>query len=94
MQKNRKNVINRGVRCFPFSSGLFDNISSCSTRSIRFKKDSVAYQLAGALLQVDFGLLDAKVGESATAALDGCQSVHDLAITLDVGVHHTEDVLV
>ena len=54
----------------------------------------VAYQLAGALLQVDFGLLDAKVGKSATAALDGRQRVHDLAITLDVGVHHTEDVLV
>ena len=57
-------------------------------------KGMVAYQLAGALLQVDFGLLDAKVGKSATAALDGRQRVHDLAITLDVGVHHTEDVLV
>ena len=51
------------------------------------------HQLAGALGQVNLGLLAADVGVAATNTLDGRQRVHDLALALNVRVHHTEDVL-
>ena len=42
---------------------------------------------------VDLGLLAHGGGEAATNTLDGGQSVHDLLLSIDVGVEHTKNVL-
>jgi len=46
------------------------------------------------LVQIDVGLLADDVGVSPTDALDLSQGVHDLALSIDVGVQQTENVLV
>ena len=50
-------------------------------------------QLSGALVQVDVGLLADDVGEAAADTLDGGEGEHHLAVSVDVRVHHTENVL-
>ena len=55
--------------------------------------DLLLAQLAGALRQVDVGLLEHDVGVAAPDALDGRHGEHDVALAVDVRVHHTEDVL-
>ena len=55
--------------------------------------DLLLAQLAGALRQVDVGLLEHDVGVAAPDALDGRHGEHDVPLAVDVGVHHTEDVL-
>ena len=42
---------------------------------------------------IDLSLLAHSGGEAATNTLDGGQSVHDLLLSIDVGVEHTENVL-
>ena len=53
----------------------------------------VTNQLSGALADVNLSLLDGEVGEAAAAALDGGERVHDLALTLHVRVHDTQNML-
>merc|ERR1719188_1799739 len=55
--------------------------------------DLLLAELAGALRQVDVGLLQHDVGVAAPDALDGRHGEHDVPLAVDVGVHHTEDVL-
>lgn len=50
-------------------------------------------ELAGALVEVDVGLLDDDVGVAPTHTLHGGQSVHHLGLTVNVGVHDTQNVL-
>ena len=50
-------------------------------------------ELAGALREVYVGLLEHDVGVAAANSLDGRHSEHDVPLAVDVGVHHTEDVL-
>lgn len=50
-------------------------------------------QFTSALVEVHVGLLANNVGVTTTHALDGGHGEHDLALAVDVGVHHTEDVL-
>jgi len=50
-------------------------------------------QFTGTFVHIDVGLLQTDVGESSTNSLDGRHGVHDLRLTVDVGVHHTKDVL-
>ena len=45
------------------------------------------------LVQVDIGLLANQVGVSATNTLDLGQGVHDLLLSIDVGVEETQDEL-
>ena len=42
---------------------------------------------------VHLSLLAHSGGEAATNTLDGGQGVHDLLLSIDVGVEHTENVL-
>lgn len=51
------------------------------------------HQFTGALVEADFCLLEAKVGVPSANTTNLSQSKHDLALTQDVGVHHTKDVL-
>ncbi len=53
----------------------------------------VTYELTGALAKIDLGLLEADDSIAATTTLDGSQGVGDLALTLEVGVHDTQNVL-
>ena len=46
------------------------------------------------LVQIDVGLLADDVGVSSTDTLDLSQGVHDLALSIDIGVQQTENVLV
>jgi len=46
------------------------------------------------LVQIDIGLLADDVGVSSTNTLDLSQGIHDLALSIDVGVQQTENVLV
>ena len=50
-------------------------------------------QGTGAALDVDTGLLDDQVGQTDTDTLDGAEGEGDLALTIDVGVQETHDVL-
>jgi hypothetical protein len=45
------------------------------------------------LVEVDVGLLADDVGVAATDTLDLGQGVHDLALSINVGVEETQDVL-
>ena len=45
------------------------------------------------LIQIDIGFLADDVGVSSTNTLDLSQGVHDLALSIDVGVQQTENVL-
>lgn len=45
------------------------------------------------LVEVNIGLLANKVGVTATNTLDLRQSVHNLALAVDIGVKETENVL-
>ena len=47
----------------------------------------------GTLVQVDIGLLAANVGVTTTDTFDGGQGVHDLVLSINVGVENTQDVL-
>ena len=42
---------------------------------------------------INFGLLADGVGESSTNTGDLAQSVHDLSLTINVGIEHTQNVL-
>ena len=44
-------------------------------------------------VQVDIGLFADKVGVTTAHTLDLRQSVHDLALAINVGVEETQDVL-
>ena len=48
---------------------------------------------AGTTLDVDFGLLAAQVGETLANTSDLSDSKHNLALTVNVGVQHTKNVL-
>lgn len=50
-------------------------------------------ELAGAFVEVNIGLLADNVGESTADTLDGGKSEHNLAVTVNVRVHHTKNVL-
>ena len=52
---------------------------------------SYSGQLAGALVQVDLGLLADDVRKAATDTLDRGQGEHHLDATVNVGVKHTEN---
>ena len=45
------------------------------------------------LVEVDIGLLANQVGVAATDTLDLGQGVHDLLLTLNIGVEETQNVL-
>lgn len=45
------------------------------------------------LVQIDIGLLANQVGISATDTLDAGQGVHDLLLSIDVGVEKTQNEL-
>jgi len=53
----------------------------------------VGVEVAGALVEVDVGLLADEIGVATTDTLDLCQGVHDLALAVDIGVEEAEDVL-
>ena len=55
--------------------------------------DLVGGELAGALVDVDLGLLADEVGEAAAEALDLGQGEDDVSLTLNVGVEDTQNVL-
>lgn len=55
--------------------------------------DLVGGELAGALVDVDLGLLADEVGEAAAEALDLGQGEDDIPLTLNVGVEDTQNVL-
>merc|ERR1712183_1083297 len=44
-------------------------------------------------VHVDIGFLQTDVGEASSDSFDGSHGVHDLCFSIDVGVHHTKDVL-
>merc|ERR1712183_496956 len=44
-------------------------------------------------IHVDIGFLQTDVGEAPSDSFDGSHGVHDLCLSIDVGVHHTKDVL-
>lgn len=50
-------------------------------------------ELSGSLVDVNVGLAAADEGETATNSLDGGKGEWNLAVTIDVGVHHTMNVL-
>lgn len=45
------------------------------------------------LVEVDIGLLADQVGVAATDTLDLGQGIHDLLLTLNIGVEETQNVL-
>lgn len=49
--------------------------------------------LSGAFRQIDVGLLQDNVGVTPTDSLDGRHGRDDLALTIDVRAHDTQDVL-
>eukprot|EP01084_Bolivina_argentea_P263762 446556_1 len=53
----------------------------------------VGLEGTGAALGVDTSLLEDQVGETDTDTLDGAQGEGDLALTINVGVQETNDVL-
>jgi hypothetical protein len=59
----------------------------------RFGVMYVKYNLIIPLCEVNVCLLANKVGEPATATLNGGKSVHNLTLTLNVGVLNTKNVL-
>ena len=52
----------------------------------------IRVELTSSLAEVDVGLLADDVGESSTNTLDLSESVHDLALSINVGVEETQDV--
>lgn len=52
----------------------------------------VRVELTSSLVEVDVGLLADDVCETATDTLDLGQGVHDLALSVNVGVEETQDV--
>jgi hypothetical protein len=61
---------------------------------IQFRTSSnFEHVLYSPLVQVDIGLLADQVGETTTNTLDVSQGVHDLTLTINVGVEETQDVL-
>ena len=61
-----------------------------------FLLSSYIYQatasLNSPLAQVDFTLLADKVGEASSNTADSAQSIHNLLLSIDVGVQQTDDV--
>lgn len=51
------------------------------------------FRLNVPLVEVDIGLLADQVGVAATDTLDLGQGVHDLLLTLNIGVEETQNVL-
>jgi hypothetical protein len=45
------------------------------------------------LVQIDISLFADQIGVSATDTLDFGQGVHDLPLSVDIGVQQTQDVL-
>ena len=50
-------------------------------------------KLGAPLVEVNVGLLADDVGVAATNTLDLSQGVHDLALSINVGVEETQDML-
>jgi hypothetical protein len=55
--------------------------------------DLLLAELSRALAEVDVGLLEDDVCVTATDSLDGGHGEHDVALPVNVRVHHTQDVL-
>ena len=53
----------------------------------------MAFEFRAPFFEVDIGLLADKIGVPPANTLDFSQSVHDLALAIDVGVEETQDVL-
>ena len=53
----------------------------------------IGTQFTGALVDIDLGLLTDEVSESATKTLDFCKSKDHIALSLNVGVQNTKNVL-
>merc|ERR1712141_876959 len=50
-------------------------------------------QLTSALVKINVSLLEDKVGITTTYTLDGGDGEHDVPLTINVGVHNTQNVL-
>jgi len=50
-------------------------------------------ELSSSSVGVDIGLLENQVGETSANTSDGGQGVHDLVLSVDVGVSNTEQLL-
>merc|ERR1719378_685914 len=50
-------------------------------------------QFTSSFVHVDVSFLQADVGESSSDPFDGSHGVHDLGFSINVGVHHTKNVL-
>jgi hypothetical protein len=50
-------------------------------------------ELSGTLLEINLSLLHSEIGKATTTALDVGQGVHDLLVSLNVGVEDTQNVL-
>ena len=59
----------------------------------RKAKSSLPNSLTVPLVEVDIGLLADQVGITTANTLDLSQGVHDLALSIDVGIEETQDVL-
>ena len=68
-------------------------MTSILLRRIDYVVTWESHQFSSALADINLSLLAAEAGISTTASLDGGQGVHDLTSTIDVRVHHTENVL-
>merc|ERR1719300_933209 len=50
-------------------------------------------QFTSSFVHIDVSFLQADVGESPTDSFDGSHCVHDFGFSINVGVHHTKNVL-
>ena len=55
--------------------------------------NTYSFALAIPLVQINIGLLADQVGVTTTDTLDSGQGVHDLLLSIDVGVEETENEL-
>merc|ERR1719402_978943 len=55
--------------------------------------DLILCQFTSALAHIDVSLLQGDVGKATAHTLDGGNGEHGVPLTLQVGVHHTENVL-
>jgi hypothetical protein len=69
-----------------FTSTIIELLVSCSSSILGFGDDLP-------LVEVDIGLLADQVGVAATNTLYLGQGVHDLLLSLDIGVEETENEL-
>jgi hypothetical protein len=69
-----------------FTSTIIELLVSCSSSILGFGDDLP-------LVEVDIGLLADQVGVAATNTLYLGQGVHDLLLSLDIGVEETENKL-